>query len=212
LSLAVLTAAIVASLAGKVNSIATIFTLDIYKKYMKKDASERRMVWTGRMAILMSLLIAVMFTWNDVLGIGSAGGYTFVQKYSSFVSPGVLATFLLGMFWKRTTAEAAVIGILVGFASSVFFNQFAVQLLGPETILYSAFHNAKGDYEIPFFISLSWSFLITFIVMIAVSLRGQVINAKAIVIERSMFKLKPSSIILIAVILILLSAIYVRFW
>lgn len=212
LSLAVLTAAIVASLAGKVNSIATIFTLDIYKKYMKKDASERRMVWTGRMAILMSLLIAVMFTWNDVLGIGSAGGYTFVQKYSSFVSPGVLATFLLGMFWKRTTAEAAVIGILVGFGSSVFFNQFAVQLLGPETILYSAFHNATGQYEIPFFISLSWSFLITFIVMIAVSLRGQVINAKAIVIERSMFKLKPSSVILIAVILILLSAIYVRFW
>jgi len=212
LSLAVLTAAIVASLAGKVNSIATIFTLDIYKKYIKKDASERSMVWTGRMAILMSLLIAVMFTWNDVLGIGSAGGYTFVQKYSSFVSPGVLATFLLGMFWKRTTAEAAVIGILVGFASSVFFNQFAVQLLGPETILYSAFHNATGQYEIPFFISLSWSFLITFIVMIAVSLRGQVINAKAIVIERSMFKLKPSSVILIAVILILLSAIYVRFW
>ncbi len=212
LSLAVLTAAIVASLAGKVNSIATIFTLDIYKKYMKKDASERSMVWTGRMAILMSLLIAVMFTWNDVLGIGSAGGYTFVQKYSSFVSPGVLATFLLGMFWKRTTAEAAVAGILVGFASSVFFNQFAVQLLGPETILYSAFHNAKGDYEIPFFISLSWSFLITCITMVAISLKGQVINAKAITIERTMFKLKPSSVMLIAVILILLSAIYVRFW
>lgn len=212
LSLAVLTAAIVASLAGKVNSIATIFTLDIYKKYMKKDASERSMVWTGRMAILMSLLIAVMFTWNDVLGIGSAGGYTFVQKYSSFVSPGVLATFLLGMFWKRTTAEAAVAGILVGFASSVFFNQFAVQLLGPETILYSAFHNASGQYEIPFFISLSWSFLITCITMVAISLKGQVINAKAITIERTMFKLKPSSVMLIAVILILLSAIYVRFW
>jgi SSS family solute:Na+ symporter len=212
LSLAVLTAAIVASLAGKVNSIATIFTLDIYKKYIKKDASERRMVWTGRMAILMSLLVAVLFTWNDVLGIGSAGGYTFVQKYSAFVSPGVLATFLLGMFWKRTTAEAAVIGILVGFASSVFFNQFAVQLLGPETILYTAFHNAAGQYEIPFFISLSWSFLTTCLVMIAISLKGQVINAKAIVIERSMFKLKPSSVILIAVILILLSAIYVRFW
>jgi SSS family solute:Na+ symporter len=212
LSLAVLTAAIVASLAGKVNSIATIFTLDIYKKYIKKDASERRMVWTGRVAILMSLLIAVLFTWNDVLGIGSEGGYTFVQKYSAFVSPGVLATFLLGMFWKRTTAAAAIVGILVGFTSSVFFNNCAVQWFGPETILYSAFHNTKGDYEIPFFISLSWSFLITFIVMVAVSLRGQVINAKAIVIERTMFKLKPSSIILIAVILLFLSAIYIRFW
>jgi SSS family solute:Na+ symporter len=212
LSLAVLTAAIVASIAGKVNSIATIFTLDIYKKYVNRDAGERKMVWTGRLAIIASLLIAVAFTWHDVLGIGSAGGYTFVQKYSSFVSPGVIATFLLGMFWKRTTAEAAIIGILTGFASSVFFNQFAVPVFGPETWLYSAFRNPAGVYEIPFFISLSWSFLITFIVMILISLRGTVINAKAIVIEGSMFKLKPSSVILIAVILIFLSAIYIRFW
>ena len=156
LSLAVLTAAIVASLAGKINSIATIFTLDIYKKYLNIEANERKMVWIGRLAIVFSLLIAVSFTWHDVLGIGSSGGYTFVQKYSSFVSPGVLATFLLGMFWKRTTAEAAIIGILVGFAASVFFNQFAVTVFGPETILYSAFKNAAGQYEIPFFISLSW--------------------------------------------------------
>jgi SSS family solute:Na+ symporter len=212
LSLAVLTAAIVASIAGKVNSIATIFTLDIYKKYLNSNAGERKMVWTGRLAIMASLLIAVAFTWHDVLGIGSAGGYTFVQKYSSFVSPGVIATFLLGMFWKRTTAEAAIIGILTGFASSVFFNQFAVPVFGPETWLYSAFHNPAGVYEIPFFISLSWSFLITFIVMILISLRGTVVNAKAIVIDGSMFKLKPSSVILIAVILVFLSAIYIRFW
>jgi SSS family solute:Na+ symporter len=212
LSLAVLTAAIVASIAGKVNSIATIFTLDIYKKYLNSNAGERKMVWTGRLAIIASLLIAVAFTWHDVLGIGSAGGYTFVQKYSSFVSPGVIATFLLGMFWKRTTAEAAIIGILTGFASSVFFNQFAVPVFGPETWLYSAFHNPAGVYEIPFFISLSWSFLITFIVMILISLRGSVVNAKAIVIDGSMFKLKPSSVILIAVILVFLSAIYIRFW
>jgi SSS family solute:Na+ symporter len=212
LSLAVLTAAIVASIAGKVNSIATIFTLDIYKKYLNSNAGERKMVWTGRLAIIGSLLIAVAFTWHDVLGIGSAGGYTFVQKYSSFVSPGVIATFLLGMFWKRTTAKAAIIGILTGFAASVFFNQFAVAVFGPETWLYSAFLNASGQYEIPFFISLSWSFLITFIVMIFVSLGGSVVNAKAIAIDGSMFKLKPSSVILIAVILVFLSAIYIRFW
>jgi SSS family solute:Na+ symporter len=212
LSLAVLTAAIVASLAGKINSIATIFTLDIYKKYLNTDANERKMVWIGRLAIVFSLLIAVSFTWHDVLGIGSSGGYTFVQKYSSFVSPGVLATFLLGMFWKRTTAEAAIIGILVGFAASVFFNQFAVTVFGPETILYSAFKNVAGQYEIPFFISLSWSFLITCIVMVFISLAGPVVNAKAIVVDKSMFKLKPSSVILIVVILLLLSAIYIRFW
>ncbi|NCD72102.1 sodium:solute symporter family transporter [Mucilaginibacter agri] len=212
LSLAVLTAAIVASLAGKVNSIATIFTLDVYKKYISKEASERRMVWTGRIAIIMSLLIGVLFTWNDVLGIGSAGGYTFVQKYSAFVSPGVLATFLLGMFWKRTTAEAAIVGIITGFVASVFFSQFAVNLLGANTWLYSAFINSEGSYEIPFFISLSWSFLITFIVMIIISLFGPVVNTKAISVNKAMFKLSSTSVIMIAVILILLSAIYIRFW
>ncbi|SDD42338.1 solute:Na+ symporter, SSS family [Mucilaginibacter pineti] len=212
LSLAVLTAAIVASLAGKVNSIATIFTLDIYKKYIKPEATEIKMVWIGRAAIICSLLIAVAFTWNDVLGISGEGGYTFVQKYSSFVSPGVFATFLLGMFWKRTTGTAAIVGILTGFVAALFFNQFAVSIFGPETWLYSAFINAGGKYEIPFFISLSWSFLITFLVMIAVSLAGPMINPKSIEIDKGMFKLKYSSVILIAVILIFLSAIYVRFW
>ena len=212
LSLAVLTAAIVASIAGKVNSIATIFTLDVYKNYMSTKATERNMVWVGRIAIVCSLVIAVAFTWNDMLGISGEGGYTFVQKYSSFVSPGVLATFLLGMFWKRTTGEAAIVGILTGFAASVFFNQFAVKVFGPETWLYSAFPNASGQFEIPFFISLSWSFLITFIVMVTMSLAGPLINAKAIYVDKGMFKLKASSIVLIAVILLFLSAIYVRFW
>lgn len=212
LSLAVLTAAIVASLAGKSNSISTIFTLDIYKKYMDTAASERKMVWVGRFTIFFAMAAAVFFTWNDMLGIGSAGGYTFVQKYSAFVSPGVLATFLLGMFWKRTTAPAAVAGIITGFATSVFFNQFAVQVFGTDTILYSAFPNSAGDYEIPFFISLSWSFFITVLVMVVISWKGPLVNAKAIEIDQSMFRLKPGSVVMIAVILLLLSAIYVRFW
>jgi len=212
LSLAVLTAAIVASIAGKVNSISTIFTLDIYKNYMSTKATERNMVWVGRIVIIISLVIAVAFTWNDMLGISGEGGYTFVQKYSSFVSPGVLATFLLGMFWKRTTGGAAIVGILTGFAASVFFNQFAVKVFGPETWLYSAFTNASGVYEIPFFICLGWSFLVTFMVMVLVSLTGPAVNVKSIDVDKSMFKLKSSSIVLIAVILLFLSAIYVRFW
>src|SRR5688572_11108803 len=69
LSIAALTAAIVASLAGKANSISTIFTLDIYKKYINKDATEKKMVWTGRMAVLISMIIAILFTWEDLLGI-----------------------------------------------------------------------------------------------------------------------------------------------
>jgi SSS family solute:Na+ symporter len=116
------------------------------------------------------------------------------------------------MFWKRTTGEAAIIGILTGFAASVFFNQFAVKVFGPETWLYSAFINPAGVYEIPFFICLGWSFLTTFGVMVLVSLFGPAVNAKSIEVDKSMFKLKSSSIVLIAVILLFLSAIYVRFW
>ncbi|GAA4314297.1 sodium/sugar symporter [Mucilaginibacter gynuensis] len=212
LSLAVLTAAIVASLAGKVNSIATIFTLDVYKKYLNVQAPERKMVWMGRIVIIASLLISVILTWNDTLGIGRSGGYTFVQKYSSFVSPGVLATFLLGMFWKRTTGEAAVIGIITGLVASVFFNKFAVSVLGSETWLYTAFKNPAGEMEIPFFISLSWSFLLTFFVMIGISLARPQAQVKTIQVDAGMFKLKGSSIIGIAIILLLLSVIYVRFW
>jgi SSS family solute:Na+ symporter len=212
LALAALTAAIVASLAGKGNSISTIFTLDIYKKYLNKNAGEKQMVWTGRLVIVAAMVLAVLFTWNDLLGISGAGGYTFVQKYSSFISPGVFAMFLLGMFWKRTSGAAAVAGVVTGFAASIFFNQFAVKIFGPETWLYSAFRNAEGVYEIPFFICLGWSFLFTVITMVAVSLSGAKVSDKAFILDKKMFKLQPSSIVLIIVVLLLLSAIYVRFW
>ncbi|NLR79735.1 sodium:solute symporter family transporter [Chitinophaga eiseniae] len=212
LAIAALTAAIVASLAGKSNSISTIFTLDVYKKYINTQADEKQLVWVGRLTIIVAVVIGVFFTWNDVLDIGGAGGYTFVQKYSSFISPGVFATFILGMFWKRTSGAAAIAGIITGFGASLFFNQVAVKAFGPETMLYSAFHNASGVYEIPFFISLGWSFLTTVLVMVAISLAGPKVSAKAFALDYEMFKLKPSSVILAVTILLLLSVIYVRFW
>jgi Predicted symporter len=83
LSIAALTAAIVASLAGKANSISTIFTLDIYKKYINKEASDKRMVWIGRSVVLTSMIVAIAFTWKDLLGISSEGGFTYIQKYTA---------------------------------------------------------------------------------------------------------------------------------
>lgn len=212
LAVAALTAAIVASLAGKANSISTIFTLDVYKKYLNKGADEEKMVKTGRIAVVAAMFLSIAFTWNDLLGISGEGGYTFVQKYSSFISPGVFATFILGMFWKRTSGTAAVAGILTGFAASIFFNQLVVPLFGPETWLYSAFKNADGVYEIPFFICLGWSFLTTVLVMIAISLGGPKISTKAFALDKGMFKLEPSSIILSVTTILLLAVIYSRFW
>ena len=159
LSVAALTAAIVASLAGKVNSISTIFTLDIYQKYFGKTADQKKLVITGRVVVFVAMIVAVVFTWSDTLGIGGKGGFTFIQQYTGYISPGVFAMFFLGMFWKRTTGAAAVAGVITGFALSVLFNEFAPQLFGNETFLYTAFHtirDGKEVYIIPFHICMGF--------------------------------------------------------
>lgn len=212
LSIAALTAAIVASLAGKANSISTIFTLDIYKKYLKPNADEKKLVWTGRVTIFIAIAVSVLFTWNDTLGIGGEGGFTFIQKYTGFISPGVFAMFILGMFWKRTTGSAAIAGVICGFVLSVFFNNYAPALLGNETILYTAYPNGKGSYEIPFLINMGWSFFFTMAVMILISLSGPKINPKAFIFEKGMFKVSNSVMVLIIIMLLLLTVLYVRFW
>ncbi len=212
LSLAALTAAIVASLAGKANSISTIFTLDIYKKYIRKEANEQQLVWTGRIVIIAAMLLAIGFTWNDILGIGGEGGFTFIQKYTGFISPGVFAMFLLGMFWKRTTGAAAVAGIVTGFLLSVVFNNYAPQWFGNETLLYTAFPNGKGKYEIPFLICMGWAFFFTVLIMVIMSLAGPKVNPKAFVLDKAMFRVSPTTMVLIVITLLILSALYVRFW
>jgi SSS family solute:Na+ symporter len=212
LSVAALTAAIVASLAGKTNSIATIFTLDIYKKYFNQKADEKKLVQVGRIAIFIALLIAVLCTWDDLLGIGGEGGFTFIQKYTGFISPGVFAMFILGLFWKRTTGTAAVAGVLTGFLLSVFFNNYAPYWIGTDTLLYTAYPNGKGGFEIPFLVNMGWSFFFTVVVMVAISLAGPRVNPKAYSLDKEMFRLKTSTVILITTILMIVIALYVKFW
>jgi SSS family solute:Na+ symporter len=219
LAIAALTAAIVASLAGKANSISTIFTLDIYKKYINKNSDEKKMVWTGRMTVFVSMVIAILFTWKDLLGIGGEGGFTFIQKYTGFISPGVFAMFLLGMFWKRTTGTAALVGLILGFVLAIFFNNYAVDIFGKETWMYTAFEYQKmvggkveTFVEIPFLINMGWSFFITVATMVGISLFGPKINPKAFAIDSSMFKIKPSLVAMIVATVLIITMIYVRFW
>jgi SSS family solute:Na+ symporter len=200
LSVAALTAAIVASLAGKVNSISTIYTLDVHKKYIQKDASDRSQVNIGRYAVFAAMLLAVV------------GGFTYIQKYTGFISPGVFAMFFLGMFWKRTTGTAAIIGVISGFLLSVLFNEFAPELFGNETLLYTAYTNGKGGYEIPFHICMGLSFMFTMLIMIAVSFAGPKVNPKAFELDSEMFKVKPQTTVLIVIILLIIFALYAKFW
>jgi SSS family solute:Na+ symporter len=212
LSIAALTAAIVASLAGKVNSISTIFTLDIYKKYINKEATEKKMVWLGRIVIAFAMMIAIAFTWNDLLGISSEGGFTFIQKYTGLISPGVFAMFILGFFWKRTTGAAAIAVLLCDLIFSLFFLNYAPTVFGNETWLYTAFKNGDGVYEIPFLLNMGYSFFFTVAIMVVISLFGPKINPKGLEIDSSMFKIKPLHTVLIVVILLMITLIYAKFW
>ncbi len=219
LSIAALTAAIVSSLAGKINSISTIFTLDVYKKYFNKEADEQKMVRTGRISIAVALVIGILFTWKDLLGISSSGGFTYIQKYTGYISPGILAMFLLGMFWKRTTGAAAIAGLVTGLALCTFFNEFAPEVIGHNTWLYTAYPTQIAQngalvtvWQIPFLICMGLAFLFTLIVMIGFSLAGPRINPKAFLLDREMFKIKPQTLALIVATLMIFAALYVKFW
>ncbi|MEY3377547.1 MAG: hypothetical protein RLZZ328_588, partial [Bacteroidota bacterium] len=170
LSMAALTAAIVASLAGKANSISTIYSLDIYKKYINKDANDTKTVSTGRIMILISLIIAIVINWNDTLGIGGKGGFEFIQKYTGYISPAIFPVFLLGFFWKKTTSRAAISGIMVGVVLSILFDKFLPSMLGNETILYTAYPTSSGSFEIPYLIQMGWVFVFTTLLIIVISL------------------------------------------
>ncbi|MCU0336759.1 MAG: sodium/solute symporter [Sediminibacterium sp.] len=214
LTLAALTAAIVASLASKANSISTIYTLDIYKKYFNKEATEQKQVWMGRVVIVVSILFAILINWKDLLGIGDRGGFEFIQKYTGYVSPVIFAVFLLGFFWKRTTARAALVGIVVGTILSIVFDK-VLPLNGQyETWLYTAYPDHKGVYTIPFLVQMGWVFFFTCLVMIIASLLDKNLASRSntMEIDPSMFKVEPRNLILIVIILVLVLSLYIRFW
>ncbi|MBK6976378.1 MAG: sodium/sugar symporter [Cytophagaceae bacterium] len=104
LAFAALTAAIVASLAGKANSISTIYILDIHQKYFNKTMSEKQTVRYGRIAIVISFMIALLIS---PLLKNFGQGFEYIQEYTGFISPGITAIFLFGFFWKKTTAKGA---------------------------------------------------------------------------------------------------------
>jgi len=120
--------------------------------------------------------------------------------------------FLLGMFWKRTTGAAAITGLIMGFLLSVLFNNYAPALFGNDTLLYTAYPNSKGNYEIPFQICMGLAFAFTVLTMVIVSLAGPKVNPKAFVIDTKMFKVEPSVMVMIVLTILIIGALYVKFW
>lgn len=157
---AALVAAIGSSISSMVNSASTIFTLDIYKEHINKMASESRLVRVGQISAAVSLMIGA------ALGpmLSNFGQVVqFIQEYTGFISPGVVAIFIFGMFWKRTTANAAFVVVLISIPLSTAFK--------------------LGLPDLPFMDRMGISFLICSITLIVISLLEQK-QQKAIVDDK----------------------------
>jgi SSS family solute:Na+ symporter len=195
---AALTAAVVASLAGKANSISTIFSLDIYKKFIKKDASEKQLVGIGKWVVIAAMGIAAVIA-PALKNLDQA--YQFIQEYVGFISPGVLAIFLLGFFWKRTTATAALTGTLLTIPVSTILKFLPVWTSG-----------AFPDY--PFLDRMTITFILIVIIMVVISIsrpaRDQ--SAHVIVIDPKQFAVSPAFIVGSLFIMGILAALYTVFW
>jgi SSS family solute:Na+ symporter len=217
LSFAALTAAVVASLAGKVNSISTIFTLDIFKKKIQVDASEKKMVRVGKITVVVAMLIAVIIA--PFLGIDKKGGFEFIQEYTGFVSPGIFAMFIMGFFWKKTSSNAAMFATIGGFVLSVFF-KFLPRFMNLEFLNSSGFavlveqKDKTMAYEIPFIDRMGFVFAICVLLMIVISIidnkRG--VAVKGLEVDTKMFKINNGFAVGCMIISGILVALYSIFW
>ncbi len=212
LSFAALTAAVVASLAGKTNSIATIFTLDIYKNTLNKEASEKQLVWVGRIAVVVAMLLALAIA--PFLGIDRKGGFEFIQEYTGFVSPGIFAMFIMGFFWKRTTATAAMFAILGGFALSVCFKFLPsyIDLSFLNSLGLAVLNPASGRFEIPFLDRMAFVFVLSLLGMVILSLSSKEPSKSTIEIDPTMFRTSGTFAFGALVILIVLALLYGMYW
>ena len=119
LSFAALTAAIISSLASMFNSTSTLFTMDIYKKYINKSASDKQLVNTGRIVAVSALVIALVAV-KPLLG-GLDQAFQYIQEYSGFIYPGIITVFGLGLLWKRASSTAAVWTAILTIPMGVIF-------------------------------------------------------------------------------------------
>lgn len=211
LSFAALTAAVVASMAGKANSISTIFTLDIYKKYLNTNATEKQLVSVGRIAIIGSMVLAIVIA--PFMGIDKKGGFEFIQEYTGYVSPGIFALFTLGFFWKRTTSNAALFALIGGVSFSILTKYIPTWTGVNDCLFYTAF--LDGDvYMIPFMDRMGWVFIFCVVSMVIITLADPASknNPKGLEIDAKMFKLEPSFIFGMVVVVMAIVALYTYFW
>lgn len=200
LAFAALTAAIVSSLASMLNSTSTIFTMDIYKQYINTVADDRQTVNMGRISALVALIIASIMA--PLLG-GIDQAFQFIQEYTGVVSPGILAVFMLGLFWKKTTNKGAIVGALSSIPIAMYFK------VSPK-----GWSDSPMFLDLPFLNQMGLTTIITMLIIAIISwyqLKGAN-DKKGISINQETFKTDPIYNIGAFGIMILLAVIYAAFW
>lgn len=187
---AALIAAIVSSFSAIINSTSTIFTMDIYKAHFKPKASEKSLVAVGRISSVIAMTIAVFVA-------GSLGtleqAFQFIQEYTGMISPGITAIFVFGLYWKKTTAKAALWGTLLSIPVSAAIKYFFSGM--------------------PFLDQMLVSFFITALVIITISLLDKnKEDHKALSVNNNLFKTGKSFNILSIIIIVILAFIYITFF
>ena len=197
LSFAALAAAVISSLASMFNSTSTIFTMDIYKQFFNKNASEKTLVNVGRLTSIVALVLALIAVY-PIMG-GADQAFQIIQEYSGFVYPGIVVIFGLGLLWKRATGAAAVVTAIGTFVFSILF-----KFLMPAT---------------PFLLRMGYVFVCLVVIFITMSLCSKkTVKAEEITEATIKSQLKWSKILFIAAAICLVLGIagmcseYFRSW
>ncbi|WP_299551467.1 sodium/sugar symporter [Seonamhaeicola sp.] len=195
---AALAAAIVSSLASMLNSTSTIFTMDIYKQYFNKDAGDKKTVNVGRITAAIALVIAVLVA---PLLDGLDQAFQYIQEYTGLVSPGILAVFLLGLFWKKTTNKAAIWGAILSIPVALALKVLPLNV--------EAF-----DWLAPWMHQMGIATLLSMAIIVVLS-NAEAKGAddpKGIPLTKELFKTTPLFNVGSFVVMIILAVLYAIFW
>ena len=204
IAFAALAAAIVSSLASMLNSTSTIFTMDIYKQFFNKNADDKKIVKVGRVSATVALIIGA--TMAPLLG-GINQAFQFIQEYTGIVSPGILAVFVLGLFWKKTTNRAALWGALSSIPIAMFLKVGSKGWVNGTSI--EAFFP-----DLPWMDQMGLTALLTMVVIVFVSIKQNMWanDSKAINLPKGIFKPSPLFNIGTFATMIILTVIYSLLW
>jgi len=194
--------AVISSLASMLNSASTIFTIDIYKRYFNTNASQQRLIWTGRTTTLIFVVIGSIIGY--FLQYFPSGIFNFIQEFQGFLSPGVLGAFVFGFILRKAPPMAGVAALLVNFATYtillVFFSGY--DLLAPFTI-----------YPIAFLNRMAISFAVVALTMLLITLIKPLPQPRNMPVNPNYdMKPAPSVIWLGSAIILAVIALYICFW